>query len=181
MMRLSASMAVALALWSAPAFPQTAQHQEDTTRACLSATKAGRSADVSKLAEEIMSWRNIFSNGVRSDGAKCLSAAKGEPWVYSTIHSGFLTAKEDADLMAAALNERAVNEQRAATEAARLESERAAAAARLETIRQDERRREMAVAKAVAEACVALYQRDAVMALTNSTCVPIFYKTGLPE
>ncbi len=167
-----------------PSLPANAGIYED----CEKAVSSGDADKAKQFAEVIARFNTVPSPADQVLGSTCFSFAMGEPYVYSTLLGAFVPGGAEAaavlekqqELAAQQMeDEREAEEnKRLAKERERLAQQRAEAAAEAERIREE---RERLVWAAAYDACLELFRRDRVAALTNERCLQFFVVTGLPE
>jgi hypothetical protein len=148
---------------------------------CQAAVERGDAAKAKEFADLILRFNTPPSPIDQVTGAACFTLARGEPYVYSVLLSAFVPAGEDGAFLLEKQRELAARQE----ESERRREEEARRAMEIEELSAQEERvrveREQLVMSAAYEACVELFRRDRVAALTNERCLQFFFLTGLPE
>ena len=185
-------LSIAISLIGLPAVSQSNYEKQRMLKQCISELEKGNLAEARELAEIIKGWQNIHGITIPTMGAKCLTQALGEEWVYSLDERGFQSAvsvataeaKAKADAAAIIASFEALTEKRRAEEASAA-AKKEQADKRLAAIAAERKRAYDLNAEKVRqltfEACRDLFEDDQVAAMTNALCVDSFTRSGLPD
>jgi hypothetical protein len=155
---------------------------------CQTAVESGDAATAKQLSEVIARFNTVPSPTDQVLGADCFTFALGEPYVFSILLGAFVPGGAEAAILLEKQKElaaqqeeeerRAKEEERIAKEQQELAQQRAKIAAEEERVREE---RERLVMLAAYAACLELFERDQVSALTNERCLQFFLVNALPE
>lgn len=162
--------------------PVTAEKDIEDCRAALASKDK---EDFEKASERLMEWRNTPSAAMRFAAIDCLAEGTGEPWVYE-VKTGRLVPKSQAAAVLAAarepeIREAAQREKEVIAQRERREKLEAERQKILVAAEERRRKRRQEVLEAMSDACVQLFYRDRVSAMTNRICVDVFLETGMPN
>jgi hypothetical protein len=71
-----------------------ANDKNSIVRKCMSSIKTGDINSLDAYADKIITWSPVYADVVKLGGAQCLTAAKGEDYVYDELTDRFVS-KED--------------------------------------------------------------------------------------
>jgi hypothetical protein len=143
-----------------------AETKAEIAQYCVNAITIGDEQATAAAAEIIVTWKSVYNEKTRQQGGECLTAAFNGEWIYSVDESEFVP----------------IEVQREHDLARQAEQNRLAAIeelARQAQLRVQARNR--AVLEETNRACVELYSRDYVAAMTNTVCNELFFAIGLPD
>lgn len=143
---------------------------EDLVVACLAAAESGDTKAFEDFSGQLRKRKDAFDTKARDTAEDCLSIGYGEPWVFDFPTDTFMSA--------AAVDARQKVSEDAKRRTALADAQKRGEDAAKEIDRQLNAER---VSSMVYAACLTLFDRDIVEAMTNALCVESFLANGAPE